>query len=92
MSDSTANITVPANDWVDLYALSGFTVGTPLVAVNIGVCDVYLAVQATKPLPGHDAYVISFRNGGPLRNSSGDSGAWAFCQGGAAKLSVRCAR
>lgn len=89
MSDSSLNITIPQNDWVDLYTLSGITVGVPISVENVGACEIYLAVQAAQPAPDHDAYVIVQRSGPQYRNSDGDTGAWAFCQGSAGKLNVR---
>jgi hypothetical protein len=88
MADTLTNITIPQNEWVDLYALSGIAVGTAISVENIGVFDVYLAVQATQPSPDHDAYNIVKRKGNVFKNSVGDSGAWAFCNGSTAKVNV----
>ena len=80
MSDNLTNIPLPANEWVDLYAVSGITVGQPLVVENVGVCDIYLAVQETQPDKDHDAYNILKRDDDiRLTNTLGDLGAWAFC-------------
>lgn len=89
MSDNLANITIQENQWTDIYASSGVTVGTVISVENIGNSDVYLAVQALQPDPDHDAYNVLRREGRPLRNSKNDAGAWAFCQGSDGKIAVR---
>ena len=89
MPDNLPNIQIPINEWVDLYALSGLPVGTAISVENVGVCDIYLAVQGTKPEKDHNAYNILKREGLPMRNTIGDSGAWAFCNGSNAKVNVR---
>lgn len=89
MADTLLNIEITVNEWVDLYVLSGITVGVAISVENVGFFDVYLAVSSTQPPPEHDAYNIIKRNGGTLRNSNGDSGAWAFSRGSSAKVNVR---
>jgi len=89
MADTSPNIEIPLNEWVDLYSLSGISVGVAISVENVGFFDVYLAVQAAQPSPDHDAYNIIKRKGGALRNSNGDSGAWAFSRGSSAKVNVR---
>ena len=80
MSDNLTHIPLPRNEWVDLYALSGITVGQPLIVENVGVCDIYVAVQAAQPPKDHDAYNILKRDDDiRLTNTLGDAGAWAFC-------------
>lgn len=80
MPDNLTNIPLPANEWVDLYAESGITVGQPLIVENVGVCDIYLAVQATEPAKDHKSYNILKRDDDiRLTNTPGDPGAWAFC-------------
>lgn len=89
MPNNLPNIPIPSNEWVDLYALSGIAVGEALAIENVGVCDVYLAVQATVPIKKHDAYsVLRRENGVRLANSEGDLGAWGFCVG-ESKVNVR---
>lgn len=93
MPDNLTNVDIPDNVWVDLYTLTGIPVGTGISVQNIGSADVYLTVAADQPPVDHDAYNVSQRGTGIwLRNSSGDSGAWAFCNGSAGKLSVRALR
>ncbi len=80
MPDTLLNIPIPLNDWVNLYDLSGLTVGSEVSVQNIGVCDLYIAVQATQPTKKHNAYKIIQRKNGILYNSiPDDSGLWAFC-------------
>lgn len=89
MPDNLPNIKLEVNEWTDLYAISEIEVGKVLTIENIGVCDVYLAVQADEPTKPHDSYnVIQRENGINVQNNAGDSGAWAFCNSDGAKLSV----
>lgn len=89
MPNTIQNITVPTNLWVDLYALAGLAVGTQLIIENSGDIDVYLAVQAVQPGQDHDAYnIVKRRPSISLQNTQGDAGAWAYCPGGAGKLSI----
>ena len=89
MPDNLPNISLPANEWVDLYAESGITVGQPLVVENVGVCDIYLAVQSTEPAKDHKSYNILKRDDDiRLTNNLGDAGAWAFCNAAKGFISV----
>lgn len=89
MANTLPNITIPTNQWVDLYLLSGVTVGVAISVENVGCFDVFLAVQAAQPPATHNAFNIIKRSGDALRNSNGDAGAWAFSQGSQAKVNVR---
>lgn len=89
MPNNNPNISIPINQWVDLYALTGITVGDPLHIKNIGVSDIFLAVQATRPDNDHAAYDIIERNDDiAVANNSGDSGAWAYSNATKGLLSV----
>lgn len=89
MPDNVQNVTVTQNTWVDLYAVTGFAVGTQLAIENVGDCDVYLAIQAAQPVKNHDAYNVIKRPPSVIvQNQSGDTGAWAYCQGGDGKLAI----
>lgn len=89
MGDNYPNITLPVNEWVDLYTLSGITVGVSIMVENVGSADVYLAVQSAQPDVGHGSYnVIQRGNGIRIKNTIGDSGAWAYCNAVDGKVSV----
>ncbi|MCK4758731.1 MAG: hypothetical protein KAT69_01710 [Candidatus Aminicenantes bacterium] len=89
MPDNNQNIPITTGGWVDLYTLTGITVGEPLHIKNIGVSDIFLAVQATKPDNDHKAYDVIERNDDiAVTNNSGDSGAWAFSNATKGLLSV----
>ena len=89
MADNLKNHTIKANQWVDLYSLAEIPVGEALSVENVGVCDIYLAVQETEPEADHNAYNVSLRaNGVSMTNSSGDPGAWAFCPSDDGKISI----
>lgn len=90
MADTLTNVPIPANQWVDLYAATGVPVGTAVSIENVGAADVYLTVRATQPPIDYDAYnVVQRQNGVRLRNTEGDSGAWAFSPNTNGKVNVR---
>ena len=89
MADTRPNITLPFNQWVNLYAETGIAVGTRIAVENVGAADVYLTVSPTEPPLNYDAYCIVRRDGLPYANSQGDSGAWALCSHTEGKLNVR---
>jgi hypothetical protein len=83
MADTLPNIAIPTNQWVDLYALAELPVGIQISIENIGVCDVYITIQAAEPDPDHDSYTVIQRdNGEPYPVPAGAAGAWAFCTAG----------
>ncbi|MCK5127634.1 MAG: hypothetical protein KAR42_15360 [candidate division Zixibacteria bacterium] len=89
MPNNIQHIPIPRNTWVDLYDLSGIAVGEQLIVENVGVCDIYLAVQAAQPDKDHDAYNILKRDDDiRLTNQAGDLGAWAFCNTSAGLIEV----
>ena len=80
MADTLENITLEPNTWTDLYAATGIDVGTAIKVQNLGVADVYLTVSASTPSLDLDRYnVVQRENGIFLRNDTGSSGAWAYC-------------
>jgi hypothetical protein len=80
MANTLQNIVIPVNQWVDLYTLSGISVGAEVSVQNIGVCDLYFAVQATQPTKKNTAFkIIQRENGIPYNSIPGDAGLWAFC-------------
>ncbi len=89
MADNLPNITITPGVWIDLYKTANISVGAAIAVENIGVCDVRLTVTQDQPDVEFDAYNLVERNGDPMRNSEGDSGAWAFCHHQTGKLSVR---
>lgn len=80
MADTLQNIVIPEQVWIDVYAASGITLGKQILVQNIGVCDIYLASQATQPTD-YDAHQIIQRSQFAI-NDFGDTGAWAYCRGG----------
>lgn len=89
MTDNITNVHLPANTWIDLYAATDIAVGQPLVVENVGVYDIYLAVQETEPEKKHTAYNILKRDDDiRLTNNLGDAGAWAFCNTSIGSISV----
>ena len=78
-----SNVILPPATWVNLYAATGITVGTKIIATNITPSDVRLADTASAPTPSDDHFPLLFRHL-PVANKLGASGAWAFCSGGGA--------
>jgi len=90
MPDTLPNINLPTNVWVDLYAASGLPVGTAIEADNIGASPVRLTVRATQPPPDYDSFnVLPARAPYRLRNTEGDSGAWALCKSAPGAVNIR---
>lgn len=89
MPDNLPNIPVPTGEWIDLYDVSGITVGQSLIVENVGVADLFLAVQAAQPPADHKSYNILKRDDDiRLTNTLGDLGAWVFCNGAGGLISV----
>ena len=89
MADNIQNVPISRGEWVDLYAATGITVGEPIAIENIGAFEVRLAVSPTQPLRTHQSFNVISRNGEILRNTSGDSGAWAYSNNVNAEVAVR---
>ena len=79
MTDTLSNITLQENEWTDIYAATGISVGTKIAVENVGNTDIQLTTLATEPPKDYNAYVVCRRNGPNYENDTGDSGAWAFC-------------
>ncbi len=93
MADTLPNIPIPAGEWVNLYDLSGASIGSQLTIENTGTCDIYLAVQAFQPELDSNTYNVLRRTDPRLANSVGDLGAWARCpnQDGEINISINAA-
>ena len=87
MSDTIKNISIPIDQWVDLYAASGITVGTRIKVQNIAVNTVLLYSGAVAPA-SLDYYAIIER-GVQAVNDIGDSGAWAYAKGNNGLVNVK---
>ncbi|BCE02928.1 hypothetical protein [Marinicellulosiphila megalodicopiae] len=81
MSDTLANIKLPASTWVDLYTHptltdAGVSVGQKLIVNNLYLSDVKLCSQASEP--DADSGFVFLEGRGSKVNESGDSGAWVY--------------
>lgn len=74
------HVPIPASTYVDLYAASGISVGTPILVKFIGGGEVKLFSQAAQPTEQKD-YDILDSSSEPLANTSSDLGAWAYSIG-----------
>lgn len=89
MPNNLPNVSIPQNQWTNLYAALGVSVGTLLTIENVGDADVYLAVQAAQPTPDHNSYTVVKRPPSvAVQNTAGDAGAWAYCNGSGGKLAI----
>lgn len=81
-------ITIPAEQWVSIYALAGIAVGRQIEVQNNGATNVYLSDAATQPDRDTKEYRVAeaFKF---LINDNGDLGAWAFSPQSAGRLNVR---
>lgn len=88
MADTLNNIQLPTDTWVDLYAATGISVGEAISVENTGASDVYLVVSDTQPDAVPDAFNFLKRDGDPMRNNAGDSGAWALSRNSDGKVNI----
>ena len=78
-ADTLPNTSIPANQWVDIYSLTGIAVGAMIAVQNVGVCDIWLNTGLNAPSPSDPPRFILERSQ-MARNDPGDSGAWAYCR------------
>lgn len=50
MADTIPDVPAPANDWVNIYTLTGISVGTSVTITNKSSYEVLIQERATKPL------------------------------------------
>lgn len=93
MADTRADVTIPAKTWVNLYTLSGITVGTAVTVFNKSSRSFNLAIKATSPAIPTDAAnavgypVAVFPNSLSFASiPPGNSGLWAWSEFGARVL------
>lgn len=83
MSTSLSPVSLPANTWVDLYSVTGISVGTQLIIQNRRTDDVFLSESAIEP-----SGLIADIGGNKLigkeffTNVIGNVGAWAYSEKG----------
>ncbi len=84
MADFINDIDVPSNDWVDVYTLTGFSVGVGLIMQNKGPSDIFMWVGAVKPAAdSSDGFVLKdHRQGSSAVLDSGESGLWVRAKKG----------
>lgn len=89
MAETLPSITLPSGEWIDIYDVTGISVGTKIAVQNIGASDVYLQSVLNQPDTDSDSYQVIQPNDFPMTNSVGDPGAWAFSPNQNAKINVR---
>lgn len=75
MADTKADVVLPPNTWVNLYAATGIAVGTALDIWNKGSMAVVIAIKAIQP--GSNIGVPLY-TAGYKYITAGESGAWAY--------------
>lgn len=76
------DITPAVNTWVDVYAASGFPVGTRLLLQNKRGGSAYFWEGASAPVGSPTDSVHGYelcRLQGPAKTSSGIAGLWVYC-------------
>lgn len=79
MSNTPKNIPMAPEQWIDVYAASGFAVGTQVKMQAIRIdrpIPIRICVSTTKP--DGSAYT-TFREGEWVKNDVGDVGLWVWC-------------
>lgn len=76
-------VQLPEKTYVDLYDATGLTVGTQLCVTNVTPDQVRVFATAAAPTPSDDFYPVTFRHV-PVKNTTGDVGAWALSVTGGA--------
>ena len=78
MVDTRNNITVPSNDWLDVYTETSIAVGTDLLVQNIGQTEVLYVIAAAKPTD-----LSKYKISGPgnsvdrwIQTGAGQTGLW----------------
>lgn len=90
MADTSSNVRIPSQTWVNLYSSRGLPTGMAVTVVNTGSNAVYLAVKALQPTDNQLGIILY---SGPVGNaanvSSGASGLWAYCPDGISYVNVQ---
>ena len=81
MAVSRADVSVPKQTWVNLYALSGVAVGTSVIVQNKGNQSCYLAISLAAPANPQMGVILSpidYANNTTVV-TAGEVGLWAYC-------------
>lgn len=80
MADTSNNIPLPKSVWVDLYAVTGITVGTELLVQNQSTqaCKIYAGATPPADLTVSGAPFKTLKGWAEANNDDGDLGAWAI--------------
>lgn len=85
MADTRNDVTIPQGSWVNLYSLSGVSVGTAVSVINKGSNAFFISVQSAQPAPvtsgspkGVPVYP-SGQYGSQATVAASASGLWAYC-------------
>lgn len=82
MADTIPDIKVSGAEWIDLYAVTGITVGNDLSIMNKSSRDVLIQETASQPLASSDDGRILSRYNTMIHEIhmyNSPSGAWAKC-------------
>ena len=79
---------IPANQWIDLYSVSGIETGRQIEIQNTGTNDLFLSDQSTQPPVDSKEYRVATPRSF-MTNDNGDQGAWAFSRQQQGQLNIR---
>lgn len=77
MADTLQNISIDAEEWINIYPLASIDAGTPVSIQNTGVSDLYYSISETKPPRNSDKYKI-FRRSDTIDLTNNDLFVWVF--------------
>lgn len=83
MADTRPDVILPAGVWVNCYTATGIVVGTAIDIYNKGSQGCTLVIKATQPAtPALGMYLFSGSTGSHAYITAGESGLWAYSDGG----------
>lgn len=77
MTATLQNVTVTAEDWQEVYALTSIQAGVPISIQNLGRTDLSFSISDTKPARDNNAFKI-FKRSQIINSISGDLKVWVF--------------
>lgn len=86
MADTRNDVIIPQGSWVNLYTLSGVSVGTAVTVINKGSNAFFVSVQSASPAavtsgsPKGIPVYPSGQFGSNVSIATSASGLWAYCE------------
>lgn len=89
MAATRVDVQIPSNTWVNLYALSGITVGTQVTVHNKGSNPCRVATSSLAPTVVSGLELYSYPESDPIEIAPGEAGLWALSPNGTTTLLVQ---